>query len=112
MHLTKDDIEHVGFHRFNKKHTKIYIIVLACLLGALLAGGLGFARLFPDNQWVVLWIGIPIMILAVVWIARYGRAQRRATDELISQCEADPYLIYVPDQEVAIAKEETINPIK
>ena len=98
MHLTKEDIEQVGYHRFNKKHNKMSGIIIACLLGALLAGGIGLAYLFPDNAWASLLVGIPVMVLMIVWVTQSGKAQRKATQELIKQCEADPHLIYVPDE--------------
>jgi hypothetical protein len=112
MHLTKDDIEWVGYHRFNKKHVKMCVVVPACLVGALLAGGLGLLYLFPDNSWAALLIGIPVMALAITWVAKYGKAQREATRELIKQCEADPHLIYAPDTETEVPcpGEKTVLP--
>jgi hypothetical protein len=99
MHLTKEDIEHVGYHRYRKAHSKETVIVLACLMVALLAGGFGLIHLYPDNEWAILWVGVPIMILAIVWLAIDGKAQQKSVLELEKQCDLDPNLLYVGDKD-------------
>jgi long-subunit acyl-CoA synthetase (AMP-forming) len=112
MHLTKDDIEQVAFSRFNKKNARYLYLSALGAVAALVAFTLGLSRLFPDNIW--LWFSADIAILALLCVAavRYSKAQQRAARELVKQCEADPHLIYVPDQKAATAKGEVTDPIK
>ena len=112
MHLTKDDIEHVAWHRFNKKHIKYWYLLFFGTLGGMVAFTLGLNRLFPDNIWPAVSAVIAIMALLWVGMIRYNKLQQRAARELIKQCQIDPHLIYVPDQEVATAKDKAINAIK
>ena len=112
MHLTKEDIEHVAWSRFNKKNTKYWYALLFGGMAALIATTLGLTYLFSDNQGPAVAGIVLTMALMVVGVIRYNKAQAKATKELIKQCEADPYLIYVPGTESLPAKEEATNPTK
>ena len=101
MHLTKEDIEQVAWHRFNKTNMRYWYAVLLGSLAALIALTLGLSHLFPENGWPVVATGIAVLALLVVGLVRHNKAQQRAAKELIKQCEADPHLIYVPDEVVA-----------
>jgi len=102
MRLTKEDIEWVGYHRFNKEHERLNIIVFGCLIVALLAVGFAVLHFFPNDPWAGAGVGIPIAVLLIIWIQRIGKAQRKATAELLKQCELDPHLIYVPDKPATV----------
>jgi putative effector of murein hydrolase len=100
VELNKDDIASVAYQRFNKKHNKQFVIGLLGLVAVLVGGGLGLMHFFPDNKWITLWVGIPVVILALVWIASYNKAQDRAANELIEECEGNSTLSYVSEKEV------------
>lgn len=98
MHLTKEDIEHVAWSRFNKENTKHFYLLLLGGCVALVAFMLGLDRLFPGNMWPAVSAGTLIMGLLCVGLYRYFKLQQRAAEEFVKQCEADPYLIYIGDK--------------
>lgn len=108
MHLTKEDIEHVARSRFYKENTKYYYLLVFGGLAALVAFTLSLARLFPENLYPAASAAILIMGLLGVGVFRYNKLQQRATKELIKQCEADPFLIYVGDTKTETAKDAAI----
>ena len=112
MHLTKEDIQHVAWSRFDKENIKYFYLLSFGALAALAAFTLGFGRLFPENIWPV--VGADVLILALIWVlvVRYNKLQQQAAKELIRQCELDPYLIYIGGQEVTTTKDEAVNPIR
>jgi hypothetical protein len=112
MHLTREDIEHVANMRFNNSHMKYYFLVLFGGLAALAAFTLGLGHAFPGNIWPGIAADIPVGALIILGMLRYDKAQRRAAEEFIKQCELDPYLIYIGDTktEVLCSKEKTVLP--
>ena len=107
MELSKDDIKHIAYHRFDKSHQKhFYGLVYGGL--ALLAGSiLTLLKYMPEEPQIAFAVAIVILILMHVGLLLYNRALDKAAKSFAEECEANPTLTYMP--EVAKDVQKAIN---
>ena len=101
IELDKRDIEYIGYQRYSRAHYKKFVIMVIAWLVTMLAVMAALRN-----------VGLPaqIEVVAIIsagwfyWFYRYLKAQDKEVKEFLSQCEADPELIY---KEAADKKDAT-----
>jgi len=97
MELSKDDIKHIAYHRFNKSHQKHFYGMVFGGLALIIALMLAILKYRPESHELALAAAVAIVILMYIGLYLYSRAADKAAKSFLKECEANPTLTYVEE---------------